>query len=80
MRLFSCIFAEDKAALGNLKASFHCARLHYLCMTINKLNFRKYAPHALKGQKLLAQGNALGVMAGNKAPCKGKSLINCLEF
>ena len=39
---FSCIFAEDKAALGNLKASFHCARLHYLCMTINKLNFRKY--------------------------------------
>ena len=52
----------------------------YLCITINKLNFRKYAPHALKGQKLLAQGNALGVMAGNKAPCKGKSLINCLEF
>ena len=38
MRLFSCIFAEDKAALGNLKASFHCARLHYLCMTINKLS------------------------------------------
>ena len=28
----------------------------YLCITINKLNFRKYAPHALKGQKLLAQG------------------------
>ena len=24
------------------------------------LNFRMYAPHALKGQKLLAQGNALG--------------------
>ncbi|MBS5299310.1 MAG: hypothetical protein KHY47_14130, partial [Prevotella sp.] len=23
------IFAEGKAALGNLKASFHCARLHY---------------------------------------------------
>ena len=36
LRLFSCIFAEDKAALGNLKASFHCARLHYLCITINK--------------------------------------------
>ena len=34
--------------------------------------------HALKGQKLLAQGIALGIMAGNKAPCKGKSLINCL--
>ena len=33
--------------------------------------------HALKGQKLLAQGNALGIMAIGKAPCKGKSLINC---
>ena len=29
--------------------------------------------HALKGQKLLAQGNALGIIAINKAPCKGKS-------
>ena len=29
--------------------------------------------HALKGQKLLAQGNALGIMAIGKAPCKGKS-------
>ena len=29
--------------------------------------------HALKGQKLLAQGNALGIKAASKAPCKGKS-------
>ena len=29
--------------------------------------------HALKGQKLLAQGNALGIIAISKAPCKGKS-------
>ena len=29
--------------------------------------------HALKGQKLLAQGNALGMMAISNAPCKGKS-------
>ena len=36
--------------------------------------------HALKGQKLLAQGIALGIIAVSKAPCKGKSLINCLEF
>ena len=36
--------------------------------------------HALKGQKLLAQGSALGIKAISKAPCKGKSLINCLEF
>ena len=26
--------------------------------------------HALKGQKLLAQGNALGIKAVSKAPCK----------
>mgnify|MGYP003093148811 CR=1 FL=1 len=30
--------------------------------------------HALKGQKLLAQGIALGIMAICKAPCKGKKL------
>ena len=36
--------------------------------------------HALKGQKLLAQGIALGMMAISKAPCKGKSLMFCLEF
>ncbi len=29
--------------------------------------------HALKGQKLLAQGNALGIKVVSKAPCKGKS-------
>ena len=33
------------------------------------------APHAPKGQKLLAQGSALGIIAIGKAPCKGKSLI-----
>ena len=36
------------------------------------------APHALKGQKLLAQGIALGIIAIGKAPCKGKSFENCL--
>ena len=35
--------------------------------------------HALKGQKLLAQGIALGIMA-NLSPCKGKSFMFCLEF
>ena len=34
--------------------------------------------HALKGQKLLAQGIALGIIG--KAPCKGKSFINGLVF
>ena len=36
--------------------------------------------YGLKAQKLLAQGNALGIIAINKAPCKGKSLMFCLEF
>ena len=37
-------------------------------------------PHALKGQKLLAQGIALGIMAISKAPCKGKSFVYCQVF
>ena len=36
--------------------------------------------HALKGQKLLAQGNTLGISTIRVAPCKGKSLLFCLEF
>ena len=36
--------------------------------------------HALKGQKLLAQGNALGILAISNAPCQGKSFIYCLEY
>ena len=39
-----------------------------------------FAPHALKGQKLLAQGSALGTMAISNAPCKGKSFKYCQEF
>ena len=34
--------------------------------------------YGLKAQKLLAQGIALGIIAINKAPCKGKSFVNCL--
>ena len=36
--------------------------------------------HALKGQKLLAQGIALGILAIGKAPCKSKSFMYCLEL
>ena len=36
--------------------------------------------HALKGQKLLAQGIALVIMAISKAPCKGKSFVYCQVF
>ena len=48
--------------------------------THKQLKVRKLCPHALKGQKLLAQGNALGTMAISNAPCKGKSFKYCQEF
>ena len=35
-----------------------------------------YKQHALKGQKLLAQGIALGIMAIRNAPCK----VGCSKF
>ena len=34
--------------------------------------------YALKGQKLLAQGIALGIIAINKTPSKGKSFVYCM--
>ena len=66
---------------------------HAFCISIyNKVfKFRKWfkyglmaqkfqKQHALKGQQLLAQGNALGIIAISKAPCKGKSFVYCLVF
>ena len=44
------------------------------------LNQRSPAEGKGKGQKLLAQGSALGIMAISKAPCKGNSFIYCQEF
>ena len=43
---------------------------------VKREEFSSSSPHALKGQKLLAQGIALGVIAISKSPCKGKSFIN----
>ena len=37
-----------------------------------------WCKYGLKAQKLLAQGIALGIMAVNNAPCKGKCVVNCL--
>ena len=34
--------------------------------------------YALKGQKFLAQGIALGIIAINKTPCKGKRIVYSL--
>ena len=54
--------------------------LHLLITKHLKTEVRMLAPHALKGQKLIAQGNALGIKAISKAPCKGKSFMYCLDF
>ena len=35
--------------------------------------------HALKGQKLLAQGIALGIKAMSNAPCKGNSFKDTIS-
>ena len=42
--------------------------------------FSKWFWYGLKAQKLLAQGIALGIIAVSKAPCKGKSFVNCSVF
>ena len=47
---------------------------------IMRLKFCMWFKNALKGQKLLAQGIALGIMAIFKAPCKGKSFVYCPVF
>ena len=38
------------------------------------------AEDGLKAQKLLAQGSALGIIALNETPCKGKSFVYCPVF
>ena len=66
---------------GLEKKSYFCIRINMkFCSTRPERAEASFAPHALKGQKLLAQGNALGIIAISKAPCKGKSLMFCLEF
>ena len=49
-------------------------------LSYQNLNFRMWFKNGLKAQKLLAQGIALGIIAISKTPCKGKSLMFCLEF
>ncbi|MQM89917.1 hypothetical protein F7D91_05170 [Prevotella copri] len=41
---------------------------------------RNLAPHALKGQKHLSQGNTLGISAIHLAPCKGKSFVAGMQI
>ena len=60
------------------KNSHFTAIFHPIAMHSTELSHE--APHALKGQKLLAQGIALGIIAISKAPCKGKSFVYCQVF
>ena len=64
-------FGDIFLSFGDISVSF--GGIFLLFGEILLLNFRKWfkyglAPHALKGQKLLAQGSALGMMAISKTP------------
>ena len=48
---------------------------------MNLKQFDLYGWNALKGQKLLAQGNALGIKAVSKSPCvRAKALLIAGNF
>ena len=53
---------------------------HFSSIAMHSTELSHEAPHALKGQKLLAQGSALGIMDANLSPCKGKSFVYRLVF
>ena len=70
-------FGDIFLSFGDISVSFggifYSTRQKKEAPDKNRLNFRKWfkyglAPHALKGQKLLAQGSALGMMAISKTP------------
>ena len=66
----------ERYTFRHMKPKFRCLFQDSLRL----FNPSCFAPYALKGQKLLAQGIALGIIAISKAPCKGKSFMFCLEF
>ena len=71
-------FGDIFLSFGDISVSFGGIFLRFGEISVSfggifLLNFRKWfkyglAPHALKGQKLLAQGSALGMMAISKTP------------
>ena len=64
----------EQYTFRHIKPKFRCLFRDSLRL----FNSSCFAPYALKGQKLLAQGIALGIIAISKAPCKGKSFVDCL--
>ena len=53
--------------------SWMAAPMRYIWCRAAMKPLKAHRLHALKGQKLLAQGNALGIKAISNAPCKGNS-------
>ena len=76
----TCPLWYDKYQLCSIwvNYAYFCMWFKYGLKSQKLQKFKKQ--HALKGQKLLAQGIALGIMTISKAPCKGKSFINGLVF
>ena len=64
--------ASHSNVFGRELAHLYIVLVHLFHLSIVNI-LSDYKQHALKGQKLLAQGNALGIMAIGNAPCKGKS-------
>ena len=61
--------------LSRFNALLFFQKIIWNLVTWNDVSSFFYKQHALKGQKLLAQGSALGIMSISKAPCKGKSFV-----
>ena len=53
---------------------FYESGIPKVCPHAPRIRLRKLAPHALKGQKLLAQGNALGIQQAAIRPVRAKAL------
>ena len=53
---------------------YHCYA-HNTRKVLHKIEHCRWFENGLKAQKLLAQGSALGTLAVNNAPCKGKSFV-----
>ena len=69
---------KEEIILFYITNSHYFKTISYLCRELQLKSFHKWFKYGLKAQKLLAQGIALGIIAINKAPCKGKSFVNCL--
>ena len=67
--------AENCHNCHNCNALFFSRRSSEILLLEMMCQVFFYKQHALKGQKLLAQGSALGIMSISKAPCKGKSFV-----